>query len=310
MSPWRRDEGMMRASPSPRRVMKIPTDDPLLDSVLSAARVRARITHQVQFCGRWHERDPKAPEGTAWFHLLDRGRCEIHVDDGPCLALEAGDFLLLTRGAGHRLLPAEGDRDGYASLICGELRFEPPSGARLLDGFPEAIRVPAAAGGAPFRTLAGLLQEEAAQQRFGRQAVMDRLADALFVMALRHQLDAEPQSRGFFAALADPRLSGALLALHAEPGAPWTVASLAARAHLSRTAFAERFQEVLGEAPIQYLTRWRMTLALSLLRDPRVSVAQVGNHLGYATEAAFRRSFARLHGFGPGAYRKGAVLSG
>jgi AraC family transcriptional regulator, activator of mtrCDE len=285
-------------------------DDPLLDTVLSAARVRAQITDHVQFCGRWHENDPQAPAGTAWFHLLDRGSCEVEVQGGERLQLNAGDFVMLTRGAAHRLFAAEGDAEGYASLLCGEFRFEPPSGARLLDGLPEAIHVPAEAGGGRFRQLSSLLLEEAGQQRFGRQAVMDRLADALFVMALRHQLDAQPVTRGLFAALADPRLRGALLALHAEPGAAWTVASLAARAHLSRTAFAERFQEVMGEAPIQYLTRWRMAQALVLLRDPRASVAQVGSRLGYATEAAFRRSFARAHGFGPGAYRKGAVSSG
>lgn len=285
-------------------------DDSLLDSVLSAARVRAQITDRVQFCGRWHESDPQAPTGTAWFHLLDRGRCEVHVEGGRRHRLEAGDFIVLTRGAAHRLLAAEGDDEGYASLLCGEFRFEPPSGARLLDGLPDAIHVPATAGGERFRQLSALLLDEAEHHRFGRQAVMNRLADALFVMALRHQLDAEPVARGLFAALADTRLRGALQALHADPGAPWTVAALAARAHLSRTAFAERFQEIMGEAPIQYLTRWRMAQALILLRDPRTSVAQVGGQLGYATEAAFRRSFARAHGFGPGAYRKGATGAG
>lgn len=300
---------MMRTGLPRPEFMSERTDDQLLESLLAASRVRARILHQVQYCGRWHGSDPQAPPGTAWFHLLDRGGCEVLVEGLPGLRMNAGDFVMITHGTAHRLRTAEGVPEGFASLLCGEFCFEPPSGARLLHGLPQVIRVPVSAGGERFRQLCALLIEEAGQHRFGRQAVMDRLADALFVMALRYQLDTVPADRGVFAALADPRLRGALLAIHTEPGQAWTVATLAERVHLSRTAFAERFQEVMGEAPIQYLTRWRMTQALTLLRDPRASVAQVGSRLGYATEAAFRRSFARVHGFGPGAYRKGAVAS-
>lgn len=289
------------------------TDDALLESIISAYQLHTRITDVMRYCGNWHDWDPQAPPGTAWFHLIGQGACWMQVTgvDEP-VRLDAGDLVVLTRGTAHNFvgigdLQVPGCEPGFTSMLCGELRFESTAGNPVMDGLPDLMVVHEAEAGDAFRRLAALLQEESRVQRFGSQAVMDKLADALFVMTLRHHLATAQSPRGLFAALADPRLKRALDAMHADPGRDWTVASLAEVACLSRTAFAERFAETLAETPYQYLTRWRMTQALKLLRDPRLSVAHVAERLGYQTEAAFRRSFKRVHGYGPGSVRRRPV---
>ncbi len=288
------------------------TDDALLDNILAAYQLHARITDNMRYCGQWRDWDPQAPPGTAWFHLLGEGSCWMKVAgvDAP-VRLDAGDLVVLPRGAEHLLSPCEqatvGDSDSYTTMLCGELQFESASGHPVMAGLPDVMLVRGQVSADAYRRLASLLIEEAQRAGFGSQAVMDKLTDALFVMALRQHLADSGARRGLFAALSDVRLRRVLDVMHRQPGRSWTVASLAEVALMSRTAFAERFAEVLEETPYQYLTRWRMAQALRLLRDPRLSVAQVAERLGYQTEAAFRRSFKRIHGYGPGSVRRRAA---
>lgn len=285
-------------------------DDGLLENLLGAYRLRTRITDRARYCGRWQDRDPQAPPGTAWFHLIDQGSCVVHLRDAEPVRLGAGDLMVLPQGDAHELvgetaggyvctLPA-----GFTTMLCGEFCFDAAAAKPMLDALPRVLVVRADQGQEAFRRLAELLLLEGRGSGFGSRAVLDKLGDALFVMTLRHHLHQQSERRGLFAALSDAHLRRALDAMHRDPGRDWSVASLAAVACLSRTAFSERFSQVLGEAPFHYLTRWRMTQGLQLLRDPRMSVARVCEQLGYRTEAAFRRSFKRVHGFAPGAYRR------
>jgi transcriptional regulator GlxA family with amidase domain len=174
---------------------------------------------------------------------------------------------------------------------------------------PPAITVRADADNGRLAALAAVLRGEAQAQAFGSRAVLDKLSDALFVIALRDYLRHQPPTTGLLAALTDRRLSAALAAIHEHPGTDWTVQALADKALLSRAAFAQRFNELLGEPPMRYLARWRMTIGLQRLREGRVSVAQVAGELGFETEAAFRRAFKRAHGFGPGFARRNPAES-
>ena len=284
------------------------TDEALLDGILAAYQLHARITDNMRYCGQWRDWDAQAPAGTAWFHLLDQGECWMKVEGcKQPVRLGAGDLVVLARGTAHVLTPVKSEagklnEDSYTTMLCGEFSFESTSGNPVMSALPDVMHVRGEESGGAYRQLAQLLVNEANQGGFGSQAVM-----ALFVMALRQHLATTPTRRGLFAALADSRLKKALDVIHNRPGEDWTVASLAEVACLSRTAFAERFAEVLEETPYQYLTRWRMAQALKLLRDPRLSVAHVAERLGYQTEAAFRRSFKRVHGYGPGSVRRKAA---
>jgi AraC family transcriptional regulator, activator of mtrCDE len=285
----------------------------VLASVLGTYPLHASISDSFSYCGQWREREPDTPWAT--FHLLASGRCWLEAQAGILpgpLRLEAGDLVVFPRGAAHVLASApSGQADDAsaedASMLCGDLRF--PGGARhpVLDALPDCLLVRRVESEARFVQLAELLVLESRQRTLGNQVVLDKLADALFVMAVRHYLAQAGQRRGLLAALSDPRLALALEALHRAPGEDWTVARLAQVACLSRTAFAERFSAVLGTSPHQYLTELRMTEALRLLRDPRLSVTAIAGQLGYQSEAAFRRTFKRVHGHGPGAARRGGI---
>jgi AraC-like DNA-binding protein len=131
------------------------------------------------------------------------------------------------------------------------------------------------------------------------------LVDAMLLYILRAGMAERPD--GWTRALADPAVGAALHAIHADPGYAWTIARLATRAGLSRSAFAERFAGMVGTAPMTYLTWWRMTRAGRLLREPGASVRTVAERVGYGSEFAFAKAFKREFGVPPGAYRRGTA---
>lgn len=278
-------------------------DDRALDAVLGAYPLQARITDDSRYCGLWQDQEPARDH--AWVHLLDQGRCRIGADCLPQpLTLDAGDLVMFPHGHAHVLQHApEAGRDTPVTMICGEFRFAGGGRNPLLDALPACIVIRAGEGEDGIRGLAQLLVAEIRRPGLGQRALVDKLGDALFTMAVRYHLQRSQARRGLLAALADPRLRPVLEALHAEPGRDWTLNDLAALACLSRTALAQRFSDTLEMGPIQYLTQWRMNQALQLLRDPRLSVATVAERLGYQTEAAFRRGFKRVHGVAPGQFR-------
>lgn len=279
-----------------------------LGAVLRAHQLRATITDDATYCGHWLDREPAAARAT--FHLIAAGHCRV---EAPVLAqpeqLSAGDMILFPRGSAHVLcnaLRADGVTElGDTVMLCGELDFATGMRNPVLEALPDCFVVRGSSSEAQFVQLARLLIGVSQQRDFGSQIVLDKLADALFVMALRHYVAQTPDRRGLLAALTDSRLAGALDAMHTRLGEAWTVTRLAQAACMSRTAFALRFGQVLGVSPHQYLTVSRMTEALRLLKDPRLSMGAIAENLGYQSEAAFRRSFKRIHGLGPGAFRRG-----
>lgn len=279
-------------------------------AVLGAHQLRAYISANPQYCGAWNEPEPAIDHGM--FHLIDDGECWVRAPfiQEP-IRLGPGDLAMFPHGNEHQLCsvptaPDGGGKNDFTSVLCGEFVFATGNRNPILDALPDCIIVRETDSGMQFRHLAQLLSHEARQTSFGRQLVLDKLADALFVMALRHHIANSTERRGLIAALIDPRMARVLEAMHAEPGRAWTVAMLADLAHQSRTAFAQHFGEVLGVSPYQYLTEWRMAEALRLLGDPKSSAATVAEKLGYQTEAAFRRAFKKVHGYGPGRARRAA----
>jgi AraC-like DNA-binding protein len=153
-----------------------------------------------------------------------------------------------------------------------------------------------------------LMAIEAREFRPGGEAVITRLADILVIQAIRAWIETAPDARtGWLGALRDPFIGRALALVHREPQRPWTVASLAGQVAMSRSAFAARFTELVGEPAMQYVTRWRMHVALSALETEGATVAQLADRLGYRSEAAFARAFKRVTGRPPGAVRRGAA---
>jgi AraC-like DNA-binding protein len=150
-----------------------------------------------------------------------------------------------------------------------------------------------------------LLAKETERPGIGSGVVISGLADILFVQAIRSHLNhVNEDDVGWLAALSDKRIGAAMRALHGSPADAWTVEKLAARANMSRSAFAARFKAKLGEAPLEYLTRWRMFRAGVLLRHTEHSLAEIANEVGYESDAALSKAFHRVVGMAPGAFRK------
>lgn len=290
-----------------------PVDD-LLASILNAYQMRSGVYGHPQFCGVWqfgtsgHKR--------AAFHFIGRGNCWLHTRVNPVPEpLHGGDLVVLPHDAWH-LLTAErelrgeehlmpvADEGPFTTLVCGYFEFLSGKRNPIMDALPEVIVVRREQAGEHLESLGRLLLAEAPGDSLGTKIVLDKLADALFVMVIRHYVNRVADHQGLLAALADPRLRKVLSAMHREPAAPWTLQTLAHEGGMSRAAFAKRFSALVGTTPMEYLTRWRMTQAELLLRHPQASVASIAEEVGYETEAAFRKAYKRVHGVGPGAVRR------
>jgi AraC-like DNA-binding protein len=246
------------------------------------------------------------------------------------MRLQPGDLALVPHGAGHLLrsdaaaltpglfdLPREAVSERYelirvdgggepARLLCGTVYFDHPAARQLSGLLPPVILVQGwrSAESEWIASTLRLMASEAQSPRPGGEEVITRLADILVIQAIRVWLEQEATvAAGWLSALHDPQVGRALAMIHRNPAHEWRVETLAAAVAMSRSAFAERFSRLVGEAPMQYITRWRMYLALDALREDRATVAEIALRLGYGSEAAFSRAFKRFTGLPPGAAR-------
>jgi AraC-like DNA-binding protein len=279
--------------------------EPALESLLNQSMLRVEVVAELHRCGSWFLNAPRYASGL--FHLVGAGRCQV---EGPslesALALEAGDLVVLPHGDPHRLsASAEApSRDAdRTSMICGQLRFFGNAHHPLSHALPSCFVVRSQEAGPTFRQLSSMMVDIVEEGLIGRQVLLNKLADALFTLAICHYARCTDERRGLFAALADPRICKVLHAVHDAPGQAWTMQSMAATACMSRSAFAERFTQLMKMPPMQYVTQWRVSIAAQLLRDRQQSVAGIAQQLGYSSEAAFRRLFKRVSGMSPGKIR-------
>ena len=211
------------------------------------------------------------------------------------------------RGVGrlYTILREEGSAE-RVHLVCGFVGFDARPFNPLLASLPRMLKVSTREGGGWLESLAQLAVTESSSARPGGESVLARASELMFVEVLRRYLASLPtEHTGWLAGVRDPYVGRALSALHDRPAEQWTVEALAKEAALSRSALAERFAQLVGEAPMQYLTRWRMQLAATLLRTRNVSVFEAATEVGYASEAAFSRAFKKEVGVPPAAWREG-----
>lgn len=164
-------------------------------------------------------------------------------------------------------------------------------------------------GDAQTASLVALMQSELDAARCGSASVVNRLGEVLIVRLLRARIEAGSTKPGLLAGLADPRLSRALVSIHAHPGRPWRNEDLAAIAGLSLSRFAEMFVGTVGETPSAYLRRWRLTLAhQDLQKGDRVDA--IARRYGYQSSEGFARAFRQRYGLNPVALRPRAARAG
>jgi AraC-like DNA-binding protein len=307
---------------TPRSMCDRPFAVDVLTDLLQRSRARGAAFSQSTMHGAWGVRFP-GTASLAIHSILDGEMYGWVKDPAQAQRLVGGDVILVKRGehqiahtagascrpwseygvAGRRLVVGDPCDGPPAVFFCGAFLFDGDLAAPLLDGLPDLIRLRPAAGSA-LRVTLDLLAAETAGDGPGQQALLDRLLDVALVQALRaHLLDAGAEAPGWFRAMDDPSLAEALRAIHDDPAHPWTVGELASHAHLSRTAFARRFSDVLAQPPLQYVTDWRMALAKERLRDSEEGLARIASAVGYGSEFSFAAAFKRHAGVAPGRWR-------
>jgi AraC-like DNA-binding protein len=302
--------------------------DPLGEA-LHFLRMNGAFYCRSELTAPWGLTMPPMP-GNVWFHVATAGSFRLDAENGEARTLSAGDLALVPHGEGHVLrsepgapapmildLEREAVSERYeilrhgaggapAMLICGAVRFDHPAARELVASLPAIVHVEAA--GAWMQGTLQLMAAEAAELRPGGEAVITRLGDILVIQAIRSWIETDPTARtGWLGALQDRQIGRALTLVHREPARDWTVAALAREVAMSRSAFAARFTELVGEPAMAYVARWRMHLALSALRDEGATVGELAERLGYRSEAAFSRAFKRVVGLPPGAARQAAA---
>jgi AraC-like DNA-binding protein len=303
--------------------------DPLGEA-LHALRMSGAFYCRSEFTEPWGLALPPLA-GYLWFHVVTSGRVSVDLGDGELTTLQSGDVALVTQGAGHRLcsepaapapgildLPREEISDRYEVLrhggggaltrmMCGAVRFDHPAARNLVALLPEIIYLDAAS--TPdlvwMQGTLALIAAETKHLRPGGEAVITRLADVLIIQAIRWWMETDPSAQtGWLGALRDEQIGRALSLIHGDPARAWTVAALADELAMSRSAFAARFTELVGEPVMQYVTRWRMRVAVNTLQDEGATVAELADRLGYRSEAAFARAFKRVTGVAPGSIKR------
>jgi AraC-like DNA-binding protein len=194
-----------------------------------------------------------------------------------------------------------------AQFVCGFLGCDVRPFNPLLAALPKVMHVqrPSRTEDSLLDRLIELTLAEAQTRRAGGECMRLRLSELMFVEVIRRYLEGLPSEHtGWLAALRDPGVGRALALIHEQPARVWTLEELARQSGMSRSVLADRFAQLVGEPPIQYLTNWRMQVAARLLADGASKVAVVGREVGYASEAAFSRSFKKLTGLSPATWRE------
>lgn len=314
-----------------------------LSGVLKSVNLEGAIYLNAEFTAPWciqgkcgvatvKQRLPTA-DHVVYFHFLTEGACKVRlVDSAEVLDVTSGDLVLFPQddkhviGSNLHIAPLETDslprtntadpdfievRHGgggaVTRFVCGYLACSRSVLRPLLEVLPRVLRIPIGDREASslLRELLRLGVRESQASRPGSQSTLAKLAELVFVDALRRYVeDLPPGGKGWLAGVRDIHVGRALALMHDEPGKAWTVDELAREVALSRSALAERFAALVGEPPMRYLMRWRLALAARTLRSGREAISRVAERSGYESEAAFTRAFRKEFGVPPAAWRK------
>jgi AraC family transcriptional activator of mtrCDE len=267
------------------------------------------------------------------FHVANAGPCYVALETGEHAMMQAGDLVLVSRGAAHVLADAPSERptaladvlnaahfDGLGpmefggggsrtSLVCGHFGFGHEIMHPVVASLPPLVHL---RGDSDHRyawleQLLVYMDRESRARSAAWEEVVKRISEIVFVFVLREFMSRQYQSTAALAALSDPQIGKALSAIHEKPEVEWTVEELAQRAAMSRSIFADRFREALGMTPARYLASWRMHKARALLERSEKSIREIAWEVGYASEPTFNRTFKEQFGAPPGRYRRAAA---
>ena len=312
----------------------------VLSEVLKVVKLQGAMYYNGEFSSPWSVCSPPSRAVASQlapgaghvivYHLLTEGRASARLLDGERITLDAGDIVIFPHGDAHILengpptksvdiakelariiaqglkLARLGGGGEVTRFICGYMACEPRLSQVFLSGLPPLFKVNIRkdASGRWLENSIRFSVNEADASRAGGEAVLAKLSEVLFVETLRAYIAHLPaEQTGWLAGARDSEVGKTLALMHRNPAQPWTIASLAKEAGLSRSVLAERFRHYLNEPPMAYLTRWRLQLGAQMLASTSYSVAQIASEVGYESEAAFNRAFKREFTVPPARFR-------
>lgn len=321
-----------------------------LSSVLKAVRLEGAVYLNAEFSAPWCIRGRfghaairgrlGGAEHLLYFHFLTEGACRVRLVDGTeVLDLSAGDVVLFPQDDRHLMgsdlnrapvdtetippVQATADMDliqirlggggAVTRFVCGYLGCGPGAYRPLLEGLPRLLHIPLGESRAAtlVRELLRVGVRESVDESPGAESMLAKVAELLFVQAIRTYVESlPPGGTGWLAAARDRVVGRAMALLHASPAEDWSVEALAAKAGASRSVLAERFVSLMGQPPMAYLARCRLQRAARILQTTQRSIVQTALEVGYESEAAFNRAFKRGFGLPPAQYRRRLATSG
>lgn len=314
-----------------------------LSETLRVVRLIGAIFINGRFTAPWCYQSPHADyaapmlepgaERVIIFHMITEGECYVEMVGQSPVHLVAGDAVIFPQGDAHRMtstpgIPAAtgakldvvlakrprqlvyGGGGAVTRLVCGYLACDARLARMLLAGLPAVVKVNVRGSdaGAWLESSLRYALSEARSPRPGGMGVLAKLSEVLFIEFLRIYMNQQiPSAKGWLAGVGDRIVGAALGLLHKQPARAWTLEDLAKEVGTSRSVLAEKFQLIVGIAPMQYLTQWRMLLAANLLSTSNATLIQIAEEVGYQTDTAFSRAFSREYGVPPAKWRRTRV---
>ncbi len=298
----------------------------VLSDILRVIRLQGSVYFRACFCSPWGMDIGQSPRAS--FHIVVRGQCWLRMEglEHPLL-LSGGDILVLPHGTAHqishdldsRCLPGEevvsayqrgeplfvGDQENF-DIVCGYFEFDQDWPHPLITALPRVIHLRPEEQH-QFGWLDNALRQiicEAEGRQPGAEVLIDRFTEVLFIQVLRAHMQLQQGADNYLSALSDKSVAKALSLMHNSPERDWTIEELAREVGMSRSAFANRFHELVRQPPMTYLFAWRMQLAKRQIEQTPTSLTDIGEQVGYQSVSAFKKAFKRFFAQTPASLRK------
>lgn len=270
----------------------------LLSQLMRHCSIRTGVFYSGQLCGVSSFK--QHPHNHGHLHVLNAGHLNLASSTGLSNRLSQPSIIYLPRSTPHVI---EGVGEG-AELVCANVEYRAGQMNPLLSALPDVVVIPFEV--APNLTsVIEMLFHESNAESSGQQFMMDKLSDALMALIFRYLIEEQKIEQGLFAALAHSRLSAVVSEIHQLPARHYTIAEMASLAAMSRTQFIETFKQVVGETPGDYVQRWRVSVAQSLLLKNK-PLTWVADEVGYGSYSGFARAFQHVLGTTPRQWLQGS----
>lgn len=295
----------------------------VLRDILETLRFRGSIFFQSDLASPWGMSLEKT--AVPRFHVVMSGECFVGTPGHEAIRARQTDIVMLPNGSSHwiadqpgrKLVPSA--RAGAACelgnplfqkgritnrLVCGMVQFDQGATHPILANLPEVMHFPKPESAGPIWSIVTAIEAELRSQQGRSKLIADRLTEVLFLQLLRHYVSSNENATGFLAALRDQRIYRALTLIHRDPAANWSLASLGEQVGMSRATLVRHFKEIVGVAPMAYITDWRIMKAFEQVKNSGASLARIADSVGFASAQTLSKTFKKQYGCTPNELRQ------